>query len=416
MEGITNVYKYQKVTYKNLYNNIDAVFFIPNDTTKVVEYNFIIRPGGKISDIQLKFNGAKTELNDNKIKMKVRFGEMEETLPLSWIEQGNSQKEIAVGYTKIKKNVYGFEGDYLNTSDKTIVIDPVPVRLWGTYYGGSGNEFSYDIKNDINNNVYISGVSSSSDNIATVGTHQSNITVGSAGFVAKLNSNGTRIWGTYYPANMLAISIDQNLNIYATGNTVASTTIASPGAHQTVKDAFNDAYLIKLNSNGIREWATYYGGNNNDIGYYICFDNNNNVYLVGDTNSTNNISTTGAHQENLSLNGNYLDAFMVKFTPNGLRLWGTYYGGTFSDGFSGLFFSNDNYLYATGISHSDNNISTPGSYQPNHIGEADAMIVKFNTDGQRIWGTYLGGESEDYIFGHDLKDNIIFLAGRTMEQ
>ena len=69
----------------------------------------MVHPKGKISDIQLKFSGAQTELVDNKIRMNVRFGEMEETLPASWIEDGELKKEIAVGYTKIKKNVYGFK-------------------------------------------------------------------------------------------------------------------------------------------------------------------------------------------------------------------------------------------------------------------------------------------------------------------
>lgn len=410
-EGITNVHKYQKVTYQNIYNNIDVVFFIPKDTTKVVEYNFIVKPGGKVSDIQLKFNGAKTELADNKIKMKVRFGQMEETLPLSWIEQENSRKEIAVGYKKIKKNVYGFEGD-VNPSDKTIVIDPVPVRLWGTFYGGSGNEQPNCIVNDSGNNIYVSGTTTSLSNIATAGTHLSSIS-NSAGFIAKMDTNGQRIWGTYYFANLLSINVDNSFNVYATGNAINALSIATPGSHQPIKDAYNDAYLIKLNSVGIREWATYYGGNNNDYGRSICFDNDNNVYLGGGTNSQNAISTAGSHQEINNSTGDYEEAFLVKFTPQGLRLWGTYYGGTLADGFVVLHFSNDNYLYATGISHSSNNISTLNSYQPTLNGGADAMIIKFNLNGQRIWGSYLGGESEDYIFAHTLKDDNLYLSGRT---
>ncbi|MBP9794287.1 MAG: hypothetical protein KBC56_09865 [Flavobacterium sp.] len=31
--GITNVYKFKKITYKNIYSNIDLDFFIPKDTT-----------------------------------------------------------------------------------------------------------------------------------------------------------------------------------------------------------------------------------------------------------------------------------------------------------------------------------------------------------------------------------------------
>mgnify|MGYP006197092893 FL=1 len=151
--GITNIHKYKKVTYQNIYYQIDVVFFIPNDSTKAVEYNFIVKPGGKVSDIQLKFNGTKTDLEDNKIKMNLRFGQMEETIPMSWTELGSRKNEITINYKKIKKNIYGFEGD-LNSSDETIVIDPVPIRLWGTYYGGSASEIAFDITSDKNNYVY----------------------------------------------------------------------------------------------------------------------------------------------------------------------------------------------------------------------------------------------------------------------
>ena len=93
-EGVLDVHKFKKVTYVDIYPNIDVIFFVPEDKSKPVEYNFIIKPNGKIDDIQLKFTGAKTELIDNKIKMNVRFGEMEETLPMSWIE--NDKKAVAL--------------------------------------------------------------------------------------------------------------------------------------------------------------------------------------------------------------------------------------------------------------------------------------------------------------------------------
>jgi ribosomal protein S12 len=128
--GVTNVHKFQKVTYQNIYNKIDVVFFIPEDSTKVVEYNFIIKPGGKISDIQMQFNGAKTELANNRIKMKTRFGDMEETLPMSWIEEENNKKQVSIQYKKIKNNVYSLESSE-DLFGKKVIIDPVPTRLWG---------------------------------------------------------------------------------------------------------------------------------------------------------------------------------------------------------------------------------------------------------------------------------------------
>ena len=207
--GITNVHKYQKVTYKNIYDNIDVVFFIPKDSTKVVEYNFIIKPGGKVSDIQLKFNGAKTDLIDSKIQMNLRFGKMEETLPLSWVENNNEKQKININFKKIKKGVYGFEGE-LNNSNKTIVIDPVPVRLWGTFYGGldsSYNSFKGDLESDNNGNLILVGATSSnSTTFASSGTHQGTTNPGSLdGYIAKFNSNGNRVWGTFYGGNEIDI-------------------------------------------------------------------------------------------------------------------------------------------------------------------------------------------------------------------
>jgi coenzyme F420-reducing hydrogenase alpha subunit len=59
--------------------------------------------------------------------------------------------------------------------------------------------------------------------------------------------------------------------------------------------------------------------------YYMgTVDNNNNVYVAGITRSGNAIATLGAHQ---TVIGGNTDAFVVKFTSSGDRIWGTYYGG-----------------------------------------------------------------------------------------
>ena len=412
--GITNVHKFKKVTYQNIYNKIDVVFFIPEDSTKVVEYNFVVKPGGNISDIQLQFKGAKTELNNNRIKMTTRFGDMEETLPMSWIEEVN-KKQVSIHYKKIKNNVYGLESSE-DITGKKVIIDPVPIRLWGTFYGGSGQEMSSYLEHDKNNFIYISGQTGSSTNIATAGTHQSTTTTG-GGFITKFNPDGIRIWGTYYQAGVTNLKIDNNLNVYSSGNTLSSpSNLTSTGSHQPIKNNYNDAYLIKLNSFGIREWATYYGGEGNDYGNKINFDNDDNVFLCGFTESFNNISTSNAFQPNRAVGQNQHDAFVVKFNPEGVRLWGTYYGGSGFDSFLNIY-SNEGFIYLTGISGSTSNVATPNSYKENLTGNTDAIIIKFDFDGNRIWGTYVGGENDDFLaFKGDLRNNFLYLNGVTRSQ
>ncbi|CAM3856418.1 T9SS type B sorting domain-containing protein [Flavobacterium cucumis] len=412
-EGIINVHKYQKVTYKNIYNQIDVVFFIPNDSTKAVEYNFIIKPGGKISDIQLQFRGGKTELLENKIRMQLRFGGMEETIPMSWTEQKNGKSEIKINYKKIKKNVYGFEGD-LNSSEKTIVIDPVPIRLWGTYYGGNDIELAYDITSDINNNIYISGLTYSTNNMATSDAHLSSMNSITAGFIAKFDSNGMRSWGSYYLANIINVKVDNNLNVYFSGQTLISSNISTPGTHQPIKSNYNDGYLVKFNSLGIRQWGTYFGGEKNDFIHSMAFDNLNNVFLCGETNSNTQIASINSHQSIKESSDDSTDAFIAKFNDQGLRLWATYYGGENPDGLFNCFVNNDNFLYLTGVTHSTSNISTPGSYQTTNLGGSDGMILKFDLNGNLIWGTYIGGEENDFLgLKGDLVNNNIYLIGPT---
>lgn len=410
--GVLKVYKFKKITYKNIYDNIDVVFFTPEDTRKPVEYNFVIHPGGKISDIQMHFKGAKTHLMNNKIKMKVDFGIMEETVPLSWIE-GNKQEEIAVFYKKTDTNTYGFESTQ-NLDGKKIIIDPVPIRLWGTYYGGSSSDRCESIDVDNANNVYISGYTNSANNIATAGAYQSAST-GGDGYIAKLDSNGNRIWGSYYPFSTLGMRLDGIGNIYIYSKTLtANPNIPSPGCFQSIKNNFNDTYLIKLDNNGFKLWGTYYGGSQNEVIHSISFDASNNIYLSGETNSPDVFSSPGAYQVANASTSNVAEGFIAKFDTSGNRIWGTFYGSTNSDGFLYCNVSADGFLYLAGTTNSSTGISTPGSYQPLFVGGQTGMIIKFDLNGQRIWGTYICNNAT--LLGGVLKGNEFVFHGTTFNQ
>jgi gliding motility-associated-like protein len=415
-DGVIEVYQFQKVVYKNIYTGIDVVFFIPEDKSKAVEYNFIVHSGGNAADIRIKFNGAKTELRDNKITMHTRFGKIEEMLPMSWTENGTIRTEIPVHYTQITKNVYGFACAE-NVSDKTLIIDPVPVRLWGTYCGGSGDEMASDLTTNDNKDVFITGNSASANNIATSGTYQSSLIGVSNMFFVKYDSAGTRIWGTYFyydngifNSHIARIKTDANDNLYIASEEQYNTNLATAGAFQTTKNDYTDGILVKLNPSGIRLWATYYGGNGNEYFHSLVIDNSGNIYGVGATSSNDVMATPGAHQTTKLSPGSYDTGFIVKFDPNGNRIWGTFYGGDKADGFFDSFISNDGFLYAIGTRNSANNIATPGTFQPTS-NQTGGMIIKFDQNGNRIWGTYIADNS--YCFRGMLKGDHIVLFGRT---
>lgn len=417
-EGITGVHQFKQITYKNIYPNIDVVFTIPNDPKKVVEYNFVIHPKGKISDIQLKFSGAETDLVDNKIEMNVRFGKMEETLPASWIEEGNRKQEIAVGYRKIKKDVYGFSS-LEAVSGKTIIIDPVPIRLWGTYYGGEGFDSSTSIflEDDF---AYLAGITYSKNNIASTGSFQTSYNLGTDydSFFTKLNPDGTRVWSTYYGGNstdyIMKIKVSNNNNIYIAGKSLSSNNISTLNSYQPIKSDYFDGFIAKFDTNGIRIWGTYYGGLNNEAINSIAIDTNENFYICGETNSKENIATASSHQFNAgNLTDDTQDGFIAKFDFNGTRQWATYYGGNKADAIFDCEFDSTGNIIFIGSSRSSNNISTINSFQELNLNN-DGFLAKFTASGNRIWATYFGGDKDDYFLniGIDINDNI-YSFGRT---
>jgi hypothetical protein len=54
--------------------------------------------------------------------MDLRFGEMHENIPLSWLINGNSKKETSVSYQQINENTYGFAGKQENFPKPGLLI------------------------------------------------------------------------------------------------------------------------------------------------------------------------------------------------------------------------------------------------------------------------------------------------------
>lgn len=286
-------------------------------------------------------------------------------------------------------------------------FNPGGVRLWGTYYGGPEWEVALSNDVDINGNVYIVGYvdlisSSSGTAIATTGAHQTTGSGGVDAFVAKFDSNGFRLWGTYYggSGNEYGHSCitDPMGNLYLVGETTTSngTIIATSGSHQQLIGGGTDGFLVKFNTNGVRQWGTYYGGTGTDKLMASAYIGSGHIYIAGatDSNGASVISTQGSHQ---SINNGSSDAFLVKFNDNGIRQWGTYYGDLGSE--SGTSIKTDNFgnVYLAGITNSNSslNIATVGAHQLVNSGGQDAFLVKFNSNGQRSWGTYFGGQGNE---------------------
>lgn len=406
--NVVEVYHYEKVTYLDIYPDIDWVIYTNEDGFK---YDFVVHPGADPSQIQLTFSHHE-ELQIDEAGNLIhsnRLGCYKEKAPVSF--QGG--KTVKTHFL-LQDDEVSFELEEYDTA-RILTIDPE--RIWGTYYGGNSDDFAHFCATDNSGNVYLAGRTSSILNIAE-GGYQNTLNGGSWGdaFLAKFDSDGERQWATYYGGNDddsgLSCTVDEAGRVYMSGQTQSNSGIASNGHQNNYGGGTMDAFLVKFNSNGTRSWATYYGGELFDRGRHCAVDSSGNVYLVGTTRSMSNIALNG-HQPNNGGNGND-DAFIVKFNSDGERQWATYYGGANGEYGHSCSVSGPGDIYMAGYTGSFNGISMGGFQMDFGGGTEDAFLVKFNSNGVRQWSTYFGGNDSDLGFSCATdKFGNIFLAGET---
>ncbi|HHT9106715.1 MAG TPA: SBBP repeat-containing protein, partial [Candidatus Wujingus californicus] len=113
-----------------------------------------------------------------------------------------------------------------------------------------------------------------------------------------------------------ALVLDIEGNIYVTGLTSSSTFPITIGAYTTsFNGGSNDAFVSKLNGSLTAMLAsTYLGGSSDDYINSVGIDSNENIYVAGITSSSNIPTTTNAYDT--SYTGGGLDAFISKFDSN----------------------------------------------------------------------------------------------------
>ncbi|MBP7512087.1 MAG: SBBP repeat-containing protein, partial [Bacteroidia bacterium] len=135
-------------------------------------------------------------------------------------------------------------------------------------------------------------------------------------------------------------------------------------------------------------WSTYLGSTAGEYFQDICLDTLGNIYVVGQTGSNTDIATTGAHQTVL---GGGSDGFIAKYTPAGILVWCTYYGGTNNDVLNALKVDAEQNILVAGQARSLTGIATSGTHSSSIGGSEDGILAKFSPSGNIIWGTYFGG-------------------------
>jgi hypothetical protein len=175
-----------------------------------------------------------------------------------------------------------------------------------------------------------------------------------------------------------------------------------------------DAFVIKLNGRGSTlAYSTYLGGSGEDGGFSVVVDKGNNVYLAGETDSSDFPVTRGAFDT--THNGGF-DAVVAKLNARGTALiYSTYLGGSGEDTFPWITIDRDGNAYVTGSTDSHDYPTTQGAFDRSHNGSVDAFVTKLNAKGSAlIYSTYLGGAADDFGLGITVdKRGNVYVIGET---
>jgi hypothetical protein len=238
--------------------------------------------------------------------------------------------------------------------------------LYSTYYGGSGGDYNNGMALDSGGNLYFYG-DTTSTNFPALNAIQPTPCGGTAGhgWVAQLNSAGSPVYSTYICGSasddsVRGAALDPAGNLVITGATSSTTFPLLNPIQSSYGGGSYDSFVTKLSPSGGLLYSTYLGGNGTDTGLGLATDSVGNLYVTGNTSSTNFPLANPLQSSNAGGN----DVFLTKVNAAGSAIvFSTYLGGNQGEASYGVAVDANGQAYIAGQTASTN-FPTAHALQP----------------------------------------------------
>lgn len=366
------------VSYSNIYDGIDLETYSHEGHFK---YDFVVEAGADPSQIVLDYEGTDgIEMDNGNLIIYTSVETIIEKQPYAYQIIEGKERAVRCNYDLNGEQVtFEFPDGYDKT--KQLVIDPtvVAATLSGTF--GAAN-FGHTATFDNGGNIYAGGISFGIGYPATNGAFQTSFNLGGTDIAfSKYNPNGsTLIYATYVGGNNVdfpySMVTDFDQQIYILGSTESSNFPVTSNAFQTSKGGGSDIVVTKLKSDGSG--------------------------LVGST----------------FMGGSGSDGINTTYQPNGQQVNPFY---NYGDKYRGeIIIDNQGNAYVATSSSSSNFPVTTGSFNTtfNNTGSGvypaqDGVVFKLNSDLSTLyWSTFIGENEPDIALGLRTDDhNNVYVTG-----
>lgn len=394
------------------YPGIDLIFHARRG---IVEFDFELAPGASTAQARFSFPGRTPSLlPDGSLRVSTNAGDLVLPKPVAYQD---GDRLVASRFA-----VAGSEARFiLGAFDRTKKLTIDPALSYLTYTGGAGADTPNAVAVHAAGNIYLAGMTASTDFKVTAGVLQGTNKGGVDAFVSKYSPAGVLLYSTLLGGNgrdaITDIAVDGQGSVYFGGYT-ASTDFPLSNAIQSANkggETGRDAMFGKVNPAGTAlVYSTYYGGNYDDMVFACALDADSNLYLTGYSVSDNFPWTPGSFQTT-NRSPIFGNGFVTKIAPAGDKaVFSTYLGGGVDDILYDLALDKNRNIYVVGNSVSST-YPVVGAYQPTNRGNGDAVLTKLNAAGTAIlFSTFIGAAGGDTAFGVevDANDNV-FVVGLT---
>jgi gliding motility-associated-like protein len=439
------VHVFDKVRYTHLYPLIHLEAY---GEGKNFKYDFIVEPGGDVSQIQLQYEGvSQLQLRNGQLIVGTSVETIHELAPVAYQIVADKKQIVACEYqlsnnpASVGTSILTFHFPDGYNKQLPLVIDPVV--LAATLSGSTiSKNFGHTATFDNAGNIYTGGISFGTGYPAGTGAFQTDFAGGEIDIcISKYNPTGTQmLYATYiggsnkdYPQSMIA---DFSGQLYIYGSTNSANYPTTSNAFQSSIGGDFDIVVSKLNPDGSQlVGSTFLGGTGNDghnnsshfVNYgdtfrgEIILDAQNNAYIASNSASSNFPVSDNAFDQSYNNNPGsaflHQDAVVAKLNSDlSFLYWASYLGGDGPDTGAGLRVDDDNNVYVTGTAWASNFPNAGGGYQNNHLGgDEDAYVALISADGSTLLrSTFFGTTENEHAYFLDVDElGNVHIYGQT---